>query len=112
MAYLALARVAFAIGTMLVRDLNAVMTADYWKIAERRWAGRERRVDYGELLVERLAIDLTRQFGRILELAFGKRAFFQAWPEKQILSPPLKELDGILPHRVLGSHDRSMTSMN
>ena len=78
------------------RSIHAVMTAAYWeigrRIAESEMRG-EKRADYGERLVEQLAVDLTEQFGR----GFGKinlwrmRAFFQAWPEKQILSTPLKE---------------------
>jgi predicted nuclease of restriction endonuclease-like (RecB) superfamily len=78
------------------RSINAVMTATYWEIGRRIVESEmrgEMRADYGERLVERLAVDLTEQFGR----GFGKinlwrmRAFFQAWPEKQILSTPLKE---------------------
>ena len=78
------------------RSINAVMTATYWEIGRRIVESEmrgEKRADYGERLVERLAVDLTEQFGR----GFGKinlwrmRAFFQAWPEKQILSTPLKE---------------------
>ena len=82
--------------SVLARSINAVMTATYWEIGRRiveSEMGGEKRADYGERLVERLAVDLTEQFGR----GFGKislwrmRAFFQAWPEKQILSTPLKE---------------------
>jgi hypothetical protein len=78
------------------RSINAVMTATYWEIGRRIVESEmrgEKRADYGERLVEQLAVDLTEQFGR----GFGKislwrmRAFFQAWPEKQILSTPLKE---------------------
>jgi predicted nuclease of restriction endonuclease-like (RecB) superfamily len=78
------------------RSINAIMTATYWEIGRRIVESEMRgkkRADYGERLVERLAVDLTEQFGR----GFGKislwrmRAFFQAWPEKQIPSTPLKE---------------------
>jgi len=81
------------------RSINAVMTATYWEIGRRIVESEmrgEKRADYGERLVERLAVDLTEKFGR----GFGKislwrmRAFFQAWPEKQILSTPLKESGG------------------
>ncbi len=64
------------------RSVNAVMTATYWEIGRRivelEMRG-EKRADYGERLVERLAIDLSQQFGQ----GFGKislwrmRAFFQ-----------------------------------
>lgn len=82
--------------TASARSINAVMTATYWaigrRIAESEMRG-EARADYGEQLLERLAADLTKQFGR----GFGKlnlwrmRAFYRAWPVKQILSTPLKE---------------------
>jgi predicted nuclease of restriction endonuclease-like (RecB) superfamily len=80
------------------RSVNAVMTATYWEIGRRIVASEmrgERRAEYGEQLIERLAADLTRQFGR----GFGKislwrmRAFYQVWPEKKILSTALKESD-------------------
>jgi hypothetical protein len=53
----------------------------------------EKRADYGERLVEQLAVDLTEQFGR----GFGRaslwrmRGFYQAWPDKKILATPLRE---------------------
>ena len=73
-----------------VRSLNAVMTATYWEIGRRIVESEMRgevRADYGEKLVEQLAIDLSRQFGR----GFGKanlwqmRGFYRTWPEKNIL---------------------------
>ena len=49
------------------RSVNAAMTAAYWlighRIVEFEQAG-ERRAAYGSALVERLAADLTRHFGR------------------------------------------------
>ncbi len=64
------------------RSVNALRTATYWEVGRRivelEMRG-EKRADYGERLVERLAIDLSQQFGR----GFGKislwrmRAFFQ-----------------------------------
>ncbi len=80
------------------RNVNSIMTAVYWEIGKRivqlELRGQT-RADYGEQLVERLAEDLTKQFGR----GFGKiniwrmRAFYRAWPDKQILSTALKESD-------------------
>ncbi len=67
------------------RSVNALRTATYWEVGRRIVESEmrgEKRADYGERLVERLAIDLSKQFGR----GFGKislwrmRAFFQAWP--------------------------------
>jgi hypothetical protein len=53
----------------------------------------EKKADYGEKLVERLAVDLTRQFGR----GFGRanlwqmRGFYRAWPDQKILQTPSGE---------------------
>ena len=49
------------------RAVNALMTATYWEIG--RWIveaeqGGKRRADYGARLIERLAADLTKRFGR------------------------------------------------
>ena len=80
------------------RNVNSIMTAVYWEIGRRIVQSELRgqtRADYGEQLVERLAEDLTKRFGR----GFGKiniwrmRAFYRAWPDKQILSTALKESD-------------------
>lgn len=71
------------------RNVNSIMTATYWEIGRRivkLEQGGERRAGYGEQLIEQLATDLTRQFGR----GFGQtnlkqmRTFYQAWPEPQI----------------------------
>ena len=71
------------------RNVNSIMTATYWEIGRRivkLEQGGERRAEYGEQLIEQLATDLTRQFGR----GFGQtnlkqmRTFYQAWPEPQI----------------------------
>ena len=67
------------------RNVNSIMTATYWEIGRRIVTleqGGERRAEYGEQLIEQLAGDLTRQFGR----GFGRanlrqmRAFYCAWP--------------------------------
>src|SRR5581483_4880474 len=71
------------------RNVNSIMTAAYWEIGRRIVTleqGGEHRAEYGEQLIEQLAVDLTRQFGR----GFGRanlgqmRAFYLAWPELQI----------------------------
>ena len=71
------------------RNVNSIMTAAYWEIGRRIVTleqGGEHRAEYGEQLIEQLAGDLTRQFGR----GFGRanlrqmRAFYRAWPEPQI----------------------------
>ena len=79
------ARVAVA------RNVNALMTASYWEIGHRIVEAEQkgqRRAGYGEQLVERLAVDLTSQFGR----GFSRqnlqqmRLFYLAWPIRQTLS--------------------------
>jgi predicted nuclease of restriction endonuclease-like (RecB) superfamily len=59
----------------VVRSSNAIMTMTYWavgqRIVEEEQQG-EARADYGEVLVSRLAVDLTARFGR----GFGQRNVF------------------------------------
>ena len=53
------------------RNVNSIMTATYWEIGRRIVTleqGGEHRADYGEQIVEQLARDLTRQFGRGFEI--------------------------------------------
>jgi hypothetical protein len=78
------------------RNVNSIMTATYWEIGRRiveQEVRGEARADYGEQLLELLAKDLTRQFGR----GFGSInlwrmcAFYRAWSEGQILSTLSKE---------------------
>jgi predicted nuclease of restriction endonuclease-like (RecB) superfamily len=61
---------------LTARAVNAAMTAAYWSIGrcivEHEQQGRS-RADYGEELVDRLAADLTKRFGR----GFGRRNLFQ-----------------------------------
>src|SRR6266571_8144658 len=58
------------------RNVNALMTATYWEIGRRivqsEQAG-EKRAEYGELLIKRLAKDLSASFGR----GFGPRNLAQ-----------------------------------
>jgi len=72
------------------RSVNALMTATYWEIGRRivqsEQAG-EKRAEYGELLIKRLAKDLSASFGR----GFGPRnlaqmrKFYLAWSHDKIL---------------------------
>ena len=72
-----------------VRSVNAAMTSAYWlighRIVEFEQSGEE-RAEYGTALLERLASDLTRQFGR----GFSRqnlqhmRMFYLAYPPDQI----------------------------
>ena len=79
--------------TSAARSVNALMTATYWEIGRRIVAceqGGAERAEYGEVLVRRLAEDLTRRFGR----GFGYRnlaqmkAFHLAWPDDEIVQTP------------------------
>jgi predicted nuclease of restriction endonuclease-like (RecB) superfamily len=72
------------------RNVNTLMTATYWEIGRRivhsEQAG-EKRAEYGELLIKRLAKDLSASFGR----GFGPRnlaqmrSFYLAWSRGKIL---------------------------
>lgn len=95
------------------RSVNAVMIATYWEIERRIVESEmrgEKRAELRRAAVERLAVDLSKQFGR----GFGKislwrmRAFFQAWPNKQILSTPLKQSAPSMP---LSTPDASFGSL-
>ena len=62
--------------TAAARTVNALMTSTYWLIGRRLFEGEQQgkgRANYGEQLVERLSVDLTRRFGR----GFGRRNLFQ-----------------------------------
>ena len=67
------------------RSVNALMTASYWEIGRRivefQQGGAERAA-YGEALIERLATDLTQQFGRGFSPVnlSQMRRFYLAWP--------------------------------
>ena len=67
------------------RSVNAAMTAAYWligrHIVEFEQGGRERG-EYGRKVVERLAADLARRYGRGFSFRnlWQMRAFYLAWP--------------------------------
>jgi predicted nuclease of restriction endonuclease-like (RecB) superfamily len=73
------------------RAVNAVLTATYWEIGRRIveiQQGGAARADYGEEVLKRLAVDLTRRFGagfseRNLE---QMRKFYLEWPISQTAS--------------------------
>ena len=87
------------------RSVNASMTAAYWHIGRRivefEQSGEE-RAEYGTALVERLAADLTRQFGRgfsrqniqnmrLFYLSFAPNRFLQTLSGK-FTRPPLRQI--------------------
>lgn len=68
------------------RSVNSVMTAAYWEIGRRivefEQGGAERAA-YGEELIERLGVDLSKRFGRgfSMQNLLQMRKFYLYWPE-------------------------------
>jgi len=58
------------------RNVNSIMTAVYWDIGRRivefEQAGKK-RADYGEVLIERLAKDISVRLGEALDLGILPR---------------------------------------
>ncbi len=85
------------------RSVTAAMTAAYWligrRIVEFEQSGEE-RAEYGAALIERLAEDLTVQFGRGFSLRniYNMRLFYLAHPTDRILQTPSAKL-AALPRR-------------
>ncbi len=79
------------------RSVNAAMTAAYWligrRIVEFEQSG-DVRAEYGAALIERLAEDLTAQFGRGFSLRniYNMRLFYLAHPTDRILQTPSAKL--------------------
>jgi predicted nuclease of restriction endonuclease-like (RecB) superfamily len=80
------------------RNVNALMTASYWEIGRRIVEAEQkgkRRAGYGDQLIERLSLDLTRQFGR----GFSRqnlqqmRQFFLIWHPEKIRQTPSGEFN-------------------
>ncbi len=99
------------------RNVNSIMTAAYWEIGRRiveQELKGEARANYGEQLLELLAKDLTKQFGR----GFGNinlwrmRAFYRAWSEGQILSTLSKESCKLLPFNNLNPLSSSTSTLS
>jgi predicted nuclease of restriction endonuclease-like (RecB) superfamily len=99
------------------RNVNSIMTATYWEIGRRiveQELKGEARANYGEQLLELLAKDLTKQFGR----GFGNinlwrmRAFYRAWFEGQILSTLSKEFAKLLPFNNISPLSSSISTLS
>lgn len=78
-------------------SVNSIMTATYWEIGRRiveSEQGGSERAEYGKILIEKLAIDLTRQYGRGFAKTnlWNMRAFYLAWPPENILQTVSGEL--------------------
>ena len=71
------------------RSVNCVMTAAYWLIGRRiveYEQGGKVRAEYGEALLERLSVDLTKHYGRgfgVVNLSQMKK-FYMLWPVEYI----------------------------
>ena len=87
----------------VTRSVNAAMTAAYWlvgrRIVEFEQSGEE-RAEYGAALLERLADDLTRRFGRGFsrQNLQNMRMFYLSYPLGQIRQTPSGKL-ALPPHR-------------
>jgi len=99
------------------RNVNSIMTATYWEIGRRivqQELKGEARANYGEQLLEQLAKDLTKQFGR----GFGNinlwrmRAFYRAWSEGQILSTLSKESGKLITFNDIGPLSSSISTLS
>ncbi len=73
------------------RSVNALMTASYWEIGRRIVEAEQQgkqRAGYGDALVKRLSVDLTKRFGRgfgVVNLS-QMRKFYELWAIPQ--TPP------------------------
>ena len=99
------------------RNVNSIMTATYWEIGRRiveQELRGEARANYGEQLLELLAKDLTKQFGR----GFGNinlwrmRAFYRAWSEGQILSTLSKESGNLITFNNISPLSSSISTLS
>jgi len=89
-----------------VRAVNSIMTATYWEIGRRiveLEQGGEDRAEYGRELLERLAGDLSAQFGRGFSrsnLEYMRR-FYGCWQIPQTLSGESSEAISQTPSEIL-----------
>ena len=94
-----------------VRTVNALMTTTYWEIGRRIIEAEQkgkRRAGYGDVLVKRLADDLTAQFGRgfgVVNLS-QMRKFYTLWPMPSIFQTPSEKLS------VPASSDRKLQTLS
>ena len=88
-----LAKIVDGARASAARSVNAAMTAAYWlighRIVELEQLGDE-RAEYGTALIERLATDLTRRFGRGFsrQNIQNMRLFYLSYPQEQIHQTP------------------------
>src|SRR5262247_2703734 len=95
------------------RSVNAVMTATYWEIGRRiveHEQKGQKRAGYGEELLARLAVDLTRRFGRGFSTDNLERfrRFYLCFSDRTISATLLRKFtDGPRPHRSTQSADET-----
>ena len=86
-------------GYALPASILDLAADDYWEIGRRivefEQGGRS-RAEYGERVLERLALDLTSRFGRGFSLRNLRsfRMFYLAWPIRQTLSAESSQTNG------------------
>jgi predicted nuclease of restriction endonuclease-like (RecB) superfamily len=71
----------------VARSVNSVLTHTYWEIGRRIFEHEQKgkmRADYGDLLLDQLAADLSKRFGRGFSRSnvFQMRQFYLAYQEK------------------------------
>ncbi|MBI1249372.1 DUF1016 family protein [bacterium] len=94
------------------RAVNSIMTATYWEIGRRiveLEQGGEKRAEYGELVVKRLATDLTKRFGRGFSWRnlYQMRSFFEAYPD--ILQKVSAQSESVILQTASAKSQASMT---
>ena len=82
----------------VARASNSIMTATYWEVGRRIVVfeqGGKSRAEYGEALLERLAVDLTARHGRGFSArnVWKMKAFFLGWEILPTLSAELADTE-------------------
>jgi hypothetical protein len=97
------------------RAVNSILTATYWDIGRRIVEfeqGGKSRAEYGEALLERLAVDLTARHGRGFSArnVWNMKAFFLGWeilqtPSAELAAPEKLRQEIINTQRALAAHE-------
>ncbi|MCF6159247.1 MAG: DUF1016 domain-containing protein [wastewater metagenome] len=98
-----------------IRTINTIMTATYWEIGRRiveYEQGGRGKADYGKKLIDHLAIDLTKKFGRGFGRSnlFQMRSFYLAYAA--IVQTPSGQLNNKSPSQIFQTSSGIFTSMN
>jgi DUF1016 N-terminal domain len=98
---------------MAARYINRLMAAADGEIGKRIVPCEQRgeaRASYGNQLIEQLAIDLSKQFGRGYGTTNPKRMFYPAWPEQKMRQTVSVESSKAITFRDLGPVSSSIAS--